>query len=125
MAKPPPKPGPPPPKGKKKARDFGGFKVQDVEEYAAHADEVKKLSRGTDFVERTGQEAEKRPAAFDRKELGVVRSWLDKRPLETTTPAAALVEFPRLWNTKRGRYLKFRAPGAAGAYAILRARPTF
>jgi hypothetical protein len=30
-----------------------------------------------------------------------------------------------MWNAKRGRYTRFRAPGGMGAYAILRARPTF
>jgi hypothetical protein len=130
---PPPKPGPPPPKGaaktprgaKKKRRDFGGFKVQDALEYEAHAKEVKQLAAGKDFVERQSPEREKRPAPFDRKELGVVRSWVARRPLESAPPAAALIDFPRLWNTKRGRYVRFRAPGGLGSYALLRARPTF
>jgi hypothetical protein len=128
---PPPKKGKkggkPPPKGKKgkKARDFGGFKIQALEEYEAHAAEVKKLVGGKDFVEVLPAKRDRRPPAFDRLELGVVRSWVQKRPLEPVRPAAALVAFPRMWNTKRGRYTHFKAPGALGSYAILRARPTF
>ena len=90
---------------------------------ARHADEVKAVARGADIVEATAA-AEKRPPAFDRQELLVVRSWLQRRPLEPTQPATALVQYPRMWNTKRGRYCKFRAAGA-GAYALLRARATF
>ena len=88
-----------------------------------HAQEVKALARGKSIVE-PASEAEKRPAAFDGQDLLVVRSWLTRRPLEPKPTAPALVQYPRLWTTKRGRYCKFKAPGA-GTYALLRARPTF
>lgn len=124
--KPPGLPAPPAPKGKgaHSKRDFGGYKSQDVDEYAGHAAEIRALASGRDIVEMGARDAEKRPAAFDRKELGVIRSWVNRRPLEPTQPAAALVDFPRLWSTKRGRYCRFKAPGA-GTYAILRARPSY
>ena len=67
---------------------------------------------------------ERRPAPFDREELQVVRSWVHSRPLEASSPAAALVPYPRMWSTKRGRYSKFQVPGM-GAFGLIRARPTF
>ncbi len=92
-------------------------------ETEAHARETREVARGRDIVD--GPTAgEKRPAPFDRREMMVVRSWLERRPLEPTAAAAALVQYPRLWTSKRGRYCKFRAPGA-GVYGLLRARPTF
>ena len=123
---PPGSPAPPAPLGKGGGakRDFGGYKSQDVDEYAGHAAEIRALASGRDIVELAPRDTEKRPAAFDRKELGVIRSWVNRRPLEPTQPAAALVEFPRMWATKRGRYCHFKAPGA-GTYALLRARPSY
>jgi len=115
---------PPPKKGKSKKKTFGGYRVQDAGEFAEHADEVKGVTGGRDIVDVDTDDREKRPAAFDRKELQVVRSWARSRPLEPTSPAAAMVPYPRTWTTKRGRYSKFRLPGA-GVYGLLRARPTF
>ena len=97
---------------------------EEVKETQAHANEVRSLHSGRDIVERPAQETEKRPAAFDRQELQVVRSWLKRRPLEPNRPASAMVAYPRLWTTNRGRYCRFKAPGG-GNYALLRARPTF
>ena len=95
-----------------------------VAETQEHANEIRALVRGTDFVDSPNPDREKRPAPFDRKELQVVRSWAKRRPLEPTGPAPALIPYPRMWTTNRGRYCKFKAPGAA-AYALIRARPTF
>lgn len=111
-------------RGAPSPRSFGGYKKQDAGEFTEHAEEIKQLAKGHDIVEGPTHDREKRPAAFDRKGLQVVRSWSRSRPLEPTSPAAALVEYPRMWTTKRGRYAKFRIPGA-GTYGILRARPTF
>ena len=105
-------------------KDFGGYKAQDVGEFAAHASEVKDITAGRDFVEPAGSGHEKRPAAFDRQQLEVVRAWVKSRPLEPTAPAPARIPYPRMWTTKRGRYSKFKLPGA-GVYGIVRSRPTF
>ncbi len=88
-----------------------------------HAEEVRSVSKGRDIVEAPATRDGK-PAAFDRKELMVARSWFERRPLETGTPATPMIAFPRMWTSKRGRYCKFMAPGA-GVYGLLRARPTF
>ncbi|MEZ4270584.1 MAG: hypothetical protein R3C68_03860 [Myxococcota bacterium] len=118
-------PRPSPPRGNKKgAKNFGGYKTQDVEEFAKHAQEVKSLASGRDIVERKNPPREKRPPAFDRQQLQVVRSWVKSRPLEPLSPAAAMIAYPRMWTTKRGRYCKFKSP-SAGAYGIIRSRPTF
>ncbi len=103
----------------------GGQKQGGKEETEEHAREVKAVMRGQDIVE-SGASAidEKPPAAFDGSQMQVVRSWMDSRPLEPKTAATAMVPYPRNWNSKRGRYCKFKAPGA-GVYGILRARPTF
>ncbi|MEM6732364.1 MAG: hypothetical protein AAF658_12465 [Myxococcota bacterium] len=96
------------------------------EETEAHAKEVKALMRGQDIVEGATQAdlVEQTPAAFDGSKMKVVRSWMNSRPLEPVKQATTMVPYPRSWNTKRGRYCKFKAPGA-GVYGILRARPTF
>ena len=99
---------------KKKEKFFGGYKMQNLEEFEKHTEEVKTLARGKDIVEGLTSKAEQRPPAFDRQELQVVRSWLQRRPLEPTHPAAAMIAYPRMWTTKRGRYCKFRAPGGRG-----------
>lgn len=120
-----PGPLPPVPQGRGgRQTSFGGYKKQDASEFADHADEVRSLAGGRDFVERPSAEHEKRPAPFDRQELQVVRSWTKRRPLEPTAPASAMVDYPRMWSTKRGRYSKFKIPGA-GAYGLLRSRPTW
>lgn len=126
----PPSPHPPPPnrrKGassRKPAQSFQGYTKQDLSDFRDHANEIRALSTGTDFVERRDHNPEKRPAPFDRKELQVVRSWVKSRPLEVNSPAAAMVPYPRMWTTKRGRYSKFRV-STAGAYGLIRCRPTF
>ncbi len=101
-----------------------GYKAQEIEEFSDHAKKVKHLHEGNDVVEKRPPNQETRPAPFDRKELQVVRSWVKRRPLEPTHPASAMVEYPRMWTSKRGRYSKFSLPGT-GAYGLLRARPTF
>lgn len=107
--------------GKGKGQKQSDSKHPDTE---AHAREVREVVRGRDIVEKKPVLGERRPAPFDRKELMVVRNWLRDRPLEPAPNATALVQYPRLWATKRGRYCKFQAPGA-GVYGLLRARPTF
>jgi hypothetical protein len=104
-------------------KDFGGYKQQNLKDYDAHAQELKKLARGKDFVERAEGPMEKRPAPFDRAELEVVRQWLRSRPLEPTPAAAAKVPYPRMWTTKRGRYAQFKL--AECNFGLVRARPTF
>jgi hypothetical protein len=119
----PPKPGKRRPTLKAGAM-FGQYKIQDKEEFKAHAKEVRDVVAGRDVVEKGQPDVEKRPAPFDREELGVVRSWVQKRPLEANSAAAAFVRYPRLWATKRGRYSRFQMPGA-GVVGVLRARPTW
>jgi hypothetical protein len=109
-------------KGKGKGKS--GKKDERHPETEAHAKEVREVTRGRDIVEKKATTHEKRPPAFDRKELMVVRKWLKDRPLEPNPSATAMIPFPRQWTTKRGRYCKFQAPGA-GVYGLLRARPTF
>lgn len=105
-------------------KSFGGYKKQNVSDFQAHAKEIRDLASGQDFVESTARNMEKRPAPFDRQELQVVRSWVRGRPLETAAPASTMVPYPRQWNTKRGRYSKFRI-GGSGGYGLIRARPTY
>jgi hypothetical protein len=105
-------------------------KKKDVKKHAdteAHAQEVREVIRGRDIVERPTKQAtlrEQKPPAFARADIIVVRTWLAQRPLEPPISATALVAFPRMWSTRRGRYCRFNAPGA-GAYGIVRARPSF
>ena len=112
--------------GIRSGSSFGGYKKQDASNFAEHAQEVKRLAGGGDIVEgsSSAHNAEKRPAPFNRKELQVVRSWAKSRPLEPNSPAAAMVDYPRMWTTKRGRYAKFNIPGT-GTYGLVRARPTY
>lgn len=112
---------PPPGKGRKGKQGRG--KKQDLDETAAHAKEVRERTAGRDKVEERDTNPERRPAPFDRQELFVVRSWFKNRPLEPMPAAAALVPYPRMWTTKRGRYCQFRA--GRGVFALVRARPTF
>lgn len=93
----------------------------------AHAQEVRDVIRGRDIVERplsASSQYQKKPAAFARQDIIVVRTWLAQRPLEAPISATAIVAFPRMWSTRRGRYCRFNAPGA-GTYGIVRARPSF
>ncbi|MEO1482881.1 MAG: hypothetical protein AAFU77_12305 [Myxococcota bacterium] len=117
--------------GRSKIRERGqdghGSQRQNREDFEAHAAEVKEVMRGKDVVESAvgaGTPVERAPAAFDGAKMNVVRSWLDSRPLEPKVSATTRIPYPRNWNTRRGRYCKFKAPGA-GVYGILRARPTF
>ncbi|MEL6340947.1 MAG: hypothetical protein AAFP04_03655 [Myxococcota bacterium] len=89
-----------------------------------HAREVRALMSGADHVENDSGSREQTPAAFRRTKRCAVRSWQENRPLEPSHTATAKVPYPRMWNTRRGRYCKFKAPGA-GVYGILRARPSF
>ncbi|MCK5689570.1 hypothetical protein KAI87_09895, partial [Myxococcota bacterium] len=82
---------------------------------------------GVDIVERTlsrPQADHSASSAVPSKDMLVVRAWAEKRTLDATPQASAMVSFPRMWTTKRGRYAKFKAPGA-GVYGLVRARPTF
>ena len=96
-------------------------KVADTE---AHAQEVRDVLGGRNIVEHDAAVRERQLAAFHSPDMLVVRSWMSRRAIEGPVPAAALVAFPRLWNTARGRYCRFVAPGA-GKYGLVRARPTF
>ncbi len=114
------------PSGLQPPKPHGGQKpggVRGKVDTSKHAEEVRSVRRGRDIVEQSATRAGK-PPAFDRKELLVARSWFERRPLETGTLAAPLIRYPRMWATKRGRYCKFKAPGA-GVYGLLRARSTF
>jgi hypothetical protein len=118
-------PHPPPPRG-------GGWlgvapklgSQQKVADTQAHAQEVRDVLAGRNIVEHDPATRERQLAAFHAPEMLVVRSWMSRRPLEGPVAAAALVAFPRLWTTERGRYCRFVAPGA-GRYGLVRARPTF
>jgi hypothetical protein len=103
---------------------FGAYKKQEKSDFVDHASEVQDIIRGRDIVENRESSTEKKDAAFEHDELQVVRSWVKKRPLEAYKAPSALVAYPRLWNTRRGRYTRFALPGA-GAYGLLRARPSF
>ena len=99
-------------------------------ETEAHAKEVKAIGQGKNILEKA-QGAQDKAPQFNSKNMLLVRTWLQNRPLECGgepgapgRPAAALVVYPRLWSTIRGRYTKFKATGA-GVYAIVRSRPTF
>lgn len=120
-----PKPPPRPPRGvsARGAKGTGPADESKHPETKKHAEEVQAVMRGLDIVE-AGTDREQNPAAFKNPDMLVVRSWMNRRPLEPTRDAAALVRFPRLWSTRRGRYCRFVAPGA-GTYALLRARPSF
>lgn len=118
-----------PPKGGKpqQRRDLKKKKVDVLAETEAHAKEVREVIRGRDIVERpisAKLHREKKPAGFARADILVVRTWLSQRPLESPISATALVAFPRMWSTRRGRYCRFNAPGA-GAYGLVRARASF
>lgn len=111
-------------RGQQSKKHRGGGDPSETEE---HAKEVRALMSGQDFVQLGDRQADlaaKPPPAFDREDLKVVRSWLADRPLEPRREATTMIPYPRMWNTKRGRYCKFQAPGA-GVYGILRARPSF
>ena len=60
---------------------------------------------------------------FESRDVLVVRAWLVRRSVEPAPQAAALIKFPRMWSTKRGRYCNFSTPGAT--FGLMRARPTF
>ncbi len=119
-----------PPGGKPQPRGRGGNdpkkKGKNKSDTEAHAKEVREVIRGKDVLERPvpPELRERKPAAFNRIDMIVVRGWLRNRPLEPPISATAMVAFPRMWTTKRGRYCKFNAPGA-GAYGLVRARPSF
>jgi hypothetical protein len=121
----PQRPAPPrggrPPAPKPAKRKIPGL-TREKPDTAEHAREVRAVARGKDIVEPLTRSRDASKAPFP--DLLVVRSWMKKRPIEATQPAAALVRFPRMWTTKRGRYCRFQAPGA-GIYGLVRARPTF
>ena len=90
-----------------------------------HAAEVRRITHGEDVVDDLHSEpARRQPKELSRKEMVVVKSWVQHQPLVDTGSTPAMIEYPRMWNTRRGRYCKFRVPGA-GTYGLLRARSTF
>jgi len=90
----------------------------------AHAREVAAVAAGRDAVVPAPRTRDERLGAFHGPAMLVVRSWLERRPVDAPQAPATLVAFPRLWTTQRGRYCRFVAPGA-GVYGLVRARPTF
>ena len=111
-------------------RDVGisrGFDKEDKALTKGHAEEMRAIARGHNTLERSSAKPNNDNNEFFAKptELLKVRSWVQNRPVDSASPPqAALVAFPRLWTTNRGRYCRFQAPGA-GSYGILRARPSF
>lgn len=118
--------GKPPPRGQGGGKNGPKSKGKNKSDTEAHAKEVREVIKGKDTLERPipPELRERKPAAFNRIDMIVVRGWLRNRPLEPPISATAMVAFPRMWTTKRGRYCKFNAPGA-GAYGLVRARPSF
>lgn len=97
-------------------------KGQSKDDTAAHAAQVRAVLKGQDSVDWQPTAPVASAAGLNRDQVVAVRSNHSQRPLEPSG-AGALVAFPRKWSQKRGRYCKFRAPGA-GSYGIVRARPT-
>jgi hypothetical protein len=113
--------GPTPPPPGKQGRGRSGVRQTATE---AHAREVVEVTAGRDALEAAPASREQRLAAFQGPAMLVVRSWLERRPVDAPQAPATLVAFPRQWATMRGRYCRFVAPGA-GVYGLVRARPTF
>jgi len=128
----PQRPAPPPPRSQsQRARDLAPYTrikplrhEEILRETEEHAKQVRAVLRGKDGELEWQEHHEAPPPAFEREDMLVVRNWLKRRPVEAPPQAAALIKFPRMWATKRGRYCRFVAPGA-GSYGLLRARPTF
>lgn len=98
-----------------------------------HAHEVRNLLQGQDIVERNSKESGSTDAATgptpndaspEKQAMMSVKNWMKERPIDMPLPAAPMIQFPRMWTSRRGRYCKFKAPGA-GTYGLVRARPSF
>ncbi|MBN1962176.1 MAG: hypothetical protein JW841_14645 [Deltaproteobacteria bacterium] len=119
------RPRPPPPQARGWLGSFPKLGAQlKVEETKEHADEVREVLSGRNIVELNKATRERQLAVFHSPDMLVVRSWMSRRPIESPQPASAMVAFPRMWTTNRGRYCSFKAPGA-GRYGLVRSRPTF
>lgn len=97
-----------------------------------HADEVRGVQGGQDIVEKDTLRRSRRRApaspppqgVFSTQQFVEVKEWLRARPANVVAPTAPVIAFPRMWSTRRGRYCKFKSPGASG-YGLMRARATF
>ena len=97
-----------------------------------HAQEVRGVLGGQDIVDK---ESLRQPSpgsptspppqgAFNAQQFVEVKEWLRARPANVVAPTAPVISYPRMWSTRRGRYCKFKSPGASG-YGLMRARATF
>jgi len=99
---------------------------------AQHASEVLNISRGQDIVEY--ETLKRSPPSvlrnkpvvgkFSSEEFVEMKRWLGQQPVDAPAPTSPMISYPRMWSTRRGRYCKFKSPGA-GSYGLLRARATF
>ena len=118
-------PAPPAPQqGSEPSRNFGGYRIQDVKDFEEHAREIQAVTDGVDKVEVAPGLRARTGGLFEADELSFVRTWVQQRPLEQDSAAAATVPYPRMWATHRGRYARFKLAGL-GLVGLLRARPTW
>jgi len=98
-----------------------------------HAKEVRSVLQGQDIVERPSQGSQtssesKAPtpneSGHGKTPMMSVKKWMKERPIDVPVPAPPMIQYPRLWASRRGRYCKFKAPGA-GTYGLVRARATY
>ena len=99
-----------------------------------HAHEVRNLLQGQDIVDRNnsaepsatepGTAPTPNDSSPENRQIMSVKNWMKERPIDVPAPAAPMIQFPRMWTSRRGRYCKFKAPGA-GTYGLVRARPSF
>jgi hypothetical protein len=126
------RPQPTPPRTRsQRARDLAPYtkmrplRREDLlKETEDHAKQVRAILRGQDGQLEWHEQNAERPPGFESQDMLVVRAWLTRRSVEAPPQAAALIKFPRMWSTKRGRYCNFSTPGA-GSYGLMRARPSF
>ena len=90
-----------------------------------HLHEVLAQASGVDIVEETRGATRRRAMVFEalRGASQTFQEWNDQRPFEVVD-ATPMVEFPRDWSSKHGRYCRFHA-AAEGTYGVLRARREF
>jgi hypothetical protein len=99
-----------------------------------HAKEVRSVLQGQDIVERTPQGSQApseqgtaptpKDTTAEKSAIMSVKKWMKERPIDVPAPAPPMIQYPRMWASRRGRYCKFKAPGA-GTYGLIRARPTY
>jgi hypothetical protein len=108
-------------------REIGGsaFSEGRQDPSAVEFEEYFAVSEGFDAVECSPENGEKVGKAFNGGALIAAKSWLKGRPGEPVANAAAVIKFPRMWSTQRGRYSRFKVPGGKGVYGLLRARPSY